>query len=555
MAEHHLQMLAPHMIVGLSGPGLSDEEKTLLSDYRFPGVILFDRNVRNVRQLMELTCEIRRIFREAGERVPVIAADHEGGVISVLARAIGAPPTQMAAARTGDPRCCERLFAENARRLRACGVNMLLGPVADINFEYRNPVIGTRSFGEDAELVSSLVSAAVSAARKEGVLTCIKHFPGHGASRVDSHLALPVLDATLAQLKEKDILPFASGIKAGAETVMVGHISPLDRSLPASLDPEIMGGLLRKELGFEGVVMTDALEMEGVKMAGPRAEDAAGGARGEEKKPAGRIEPAKRPLPEICKLALAAGNDILLFSKPVAEVIGELASFVESAADDEFWGQAFPGFEQASTARIEKLLRIAAEKDREFELPNDPGIYAEIAEKSIRVIQKPDTASSLEPGSGLEAVCDSEKDFTAVFYSEKGELDRFPAQSFITRVLQDVGAFGDKGQGAEASGRFGEYSLEQYGSVPGSAAHLEALLFSAGKSGAKIDTVFLLNRRPLSQEAIGEICSGAEIVVVAGWPYAARFIPFGPRFHRLRRVIVTYGIYDAAADAVRRNLR
>jgi beta-glucosidase-like glycosyl hydrolase len=536
MAGSDLQKLAPHMIVGLSGPRLSEEERALFASYRFSGVILFDRNVQDARQLMGLARETKSIVLQSHGYVPLIAADHEGGTISVLARAIGVPPTQMAAARTGDTSCCERLFAENARRLRACGVNILLGPVADINSEYRNPVIGTRSFGEDAETVSSFVSAAVSAARKEGVLTCIKHFPGHGPSCVDSHLALPILGATLEQLKKKDILPFAAGLKAGAEAVMVGHIASLDRNLPASLDPEIINGLLRKELGFEGVVVTDALEMEGVQIAEPCAAGAACGAPGEAREDSARVEPAKRALAEICKLALEAGNDILLFSKPVAEVMRELRSLEGSAPADTLWNDGAPDFLKSSGARIERLLEIVSQKDREFELPSDPGIYGEIAEKSIQVIQ------------GAEAVLpfNLEKGFRAVFYAERGEFNRFPAKSFITRVLQGLEVSGEGGADDGASVRFGKCVLRPYSSIPNTATGLEALVFSTGKPGATIDGVFLMNRRPLLEEAIQEVCAGVRVVVVAGWPYAARFISPGSP------VLVTYGISDAAADVVHR---
>ncbi len=358
MPRELLQTLAPHMIVGLEGPRLSDDEKSLLARNPFPGVILFERNVADSRQLMELAQGLRNVFRASRGTVPLVAADHEGGAISVLGRAIGAPPTQAAAARAGDDRLVERLFAENARRMRACGVNWLLGPVADVNSDPLNPVIGTRSFGETAGIVSPLVSAAVSVSRREGVLTCLKHFPGHGPTCLDSHLELPTLGATLDQLRERDIPPFASGIAAGAESIMMGHIAPLGRALPASLDPEIIGGVLRGELGFGGAVVTDALEMEGVKVAGLR---------------------------EICARALAAGNDLLLFSKPVGAVAADLetagAAGESGAADDPFAGL----FLEASAGRIARLVDVAAAREREFDLPGDAGIYREIAAKSVAV--------------------------------------------------------------------------------------------------------------------------------------------------------------------------
>ena len=513
MAREFLQKLAPHMIVGLEGPRLTDAERTLLSKYAFPGIILFERNVVDSRQLTELAREIRNVFRNSRGTVPLVAADHEGGTVSVLGRAIGVPPTQMAAARTGDSRLAERLFAENARRMRACGVNMLLGPVVDVNSDPLNPVIGTRSFGEEAELVSSLVSVAVSASRREGVLTCLKHFPGHGPSRVDSHLELPVLESTLDELRQRDIPPFASGIAAGAESVMIGHIAPRGRDLPGVARSGDHRRIVAGELGFGGVVMTDALEMEGVKGGGS-------------------------PL-DICKRALAAGNDILLFSKPVVNVAGELATFGEAAEADEFRGDGFASAEEPSIARIERLLGLAGEKDREFELPSDPGVYREIAEKSILV------AHGLDEGPGGPAPGEQEKGFRAIFWCEKGELDRFPARNFIMRILQGLKVGEGAKSEAHAAISIGRYSLERYEAFQSPSPRLEAWLFSSsGRSGAAPDAVFLLNRRPLSEDAVGRICSEARTVIVAGWPYAAHFVGSG------RTVITTFGLYDAAADAV-----
>jgi beta-glucosidase-like glycosyl hydrolase len=423
----------------------------------------------------------------------------------------------MAAARAGGAHLVERLFAENARRMRACGVNLLLGPVADVNSDPLNPVIGTRSFGEETGLVSSLVSAAVTVSRREGVLTCLKHFPGHGPSRVDSHLELPVLGASLDQLRERDIPPFASGIAAGAETVMIGHIAPLGRTLPASLDPEIIGGLLRGELGFGGVVITDALEMEGVKVAGLR---------------------------EICERALGAGNDILLFSKPVAAVAAELEAAGESGGPAGFGGARealeVAGSLEASAARIARLIDLASAKEREFEIPGDSGIYREIADKSIQFFGRAEPSPTPDRSRGLRAV----------FYAEKGEFERYPAMSFVARTLNGLGLLDDARPRPIAPGRMGLCAVEPRGALPESAAHLAGWAFSsASGSAAPPEIAFLLNRRPLSAEAVGELCSGAEVVVIAGWPHAAQSVPAG------RTVVVTWGVYDAAADAACRSLR
>jgi beta-glucosidase-like glycosyl hydrolase len=463
---------------------------------------------------MELAQGLRNVFRAARGTVPLVAADHEGGAVSVLGRAIGAPPTQAAAARAGDERLAERLFAENARRMRACGVNWLLGPVADVNSDPLNPVIGTRSFGEETAIVAPLVSAAVSVSRREGLLTCLKHFPGHGPTRFDSHLELPTLGATLEQLRERDIPPFASGIAAGAESIMMGHIAPLGRALPASLDPEIIGGVLRGELGFGGVVVTDALEMEGVKIAGLR---------------------------EICARALAAGNDMLLFSKPVGAVAAEMeaaaAAGESGAADDSLAGL----FLEASAARISRLVDAAAAREREFDLPGDAGIYREIAAKSVAVRR----------GGGMAAGApeiDPARGVTAVFYAEKGEFDRYPAQSFAARALKALGLAEDARPRPPAEERTGRYAAEARVPPP-SAAHLQGWAYSrVPQPPAPLEIVFLLNRRPLAEDAVSEICAGAGIVVIAGWPHAERYVPAG------RTVATTFGVYDAAADFVCREI-
>ncbi len=523
MPRSLLEALAPHMIVGLEGPRLSDEEKSLLSRYPFPGVSLFERNVTDSRQLMELAQGLRNVYRAARETVPLVAADHEGGAISVLGRAIGAPPTQAAAARAGDERLVERLFAENARRMRACGVNWLLGPVADVNSDPLNPVIGTRSFGEETEIVSPLVSTAVAVSRREGVLTCLKHFPGHGPTCLDSHLELPTLGSTLEQLRERDIPPFASGIAAGAESIMMGHIAPLGRALPASLDPEIIGGVLRGELGFGGVVVTDALEMEGVKVAGIR---------------------------EICARSLAAGSDLLLFSKPVAAVVAELeaaGASGEPGAGEESGaaGDPLSGlFLEASAARISRLVEAAAARERDFDLPGDAGIFHEIAAASVLIRRGPGAAAM-----GAVPPIDPARGARAVFWAEKGEFERYPAQSFVARALRALGIVEDARLRPLAEERTDRCAAE-IRVPPPSAAHLQGWVYSpVPQPPAPLEIVFLLNRRPLAEDAVRNLCAGAGTVVIAGWPHAKKFVPEG------RTVAATFGVYDAAADFVCRALR
>lgn len=508
MTNDPLQTLAPHLMVGLAGSALTDEERAILSRYPIPGVILFERNVAGSRPLVELTQEIRRLFRESRDAVPLIAADHEGGIVSYLARAIGAPPTQMAVGRTGDEELCGRLFAENARRLRSCGVNVMLGPVADINSEPLNPVIGTRSFGGDEPLVSRLAAAAVRAARREGVVACLKHFPGHGPTAVDSHLAFAALSSSLEELRARDARPFSRGIEAGAECVMMGHVAPRGRKLPASLDPEIAGGMLRGELGFGGAVVTDGLEMEGARAAARSTRD-------------------------LCRRSLEAGCDILLFSSGAEEVFEALRSSDGEARDGGPSDGGGEGASAESLARVRRLSEVAAAREREFELPNDARVYDEIARRSIRTF------------GGAVPASPAIRGWRAVFHAERGELGRFLVRRFIDRSLRSLGAKPAGGVAGGAGAPDEAYGLEPSRAGALGPAGLESIEYVFGDAAdAFSDIVFLLNRRPLDAAAVRRLAGGARFVVVAGWPYAAELLLPDVRG------IVTYGLYDAAADLV-----
>ncbi|HER44526.1 MAG TPA: glycoside hydrolase family 3 protein, partial [Candidatus Eisenbacteria bacterium] len=151
-----LSQLAPQLVVGLEGLEITESERRLLRSAPPAGVILFARNVSSADQLKSLTRDVISTIAGASGIAPLVAADHEGGRISVLSRAIGTPPSQLATARTGDLDLCRRVYGETARRMAACGVNVMLGPVADVNTEPDNPVIGTRSFGRDPAAVAVL---------------------------------------------------------------------------------------------------------------------------------------------------------------------------------------------------------------------------------------------------------------------------------------------------------------------------------------------------------------------------------------------------------------
>lgn len=225
------------------------------------GVCLFGENIVSREQVRALTDAIR-----AANPLALIAIDEEGGDVTRLYYATGSPyPGNALLGRIDDLDLTAEVARSVARELRAVGVNLNFAPDADINSNPDNPVIGVRSFGADPELVSSHTAAWVAAHEGEGVAVSAKHFPGHGDTAQDSHLSLPVVDLPLEQLRDRELRPFLAAIQAGARTIMSSHVllPQLDADRPATFSTAILEGVLRDELGFEGVIVSDALDMVG----------------------------------------------------------------------------------------------------------------------------------------------------------------------------------------------------------------------------------------------------------------------------------------------------
>ena len=498
-----LSQLAPQLVVGLDGLEISKTERMLLESAPPAGVILFARNVSSADQLTSLTGDIISTISSASGITPLVMADHEGGRISVLSGAIGTPPSQLATARTRDLELCRCVYRETARRMAACHVNVILGPVADVNTEPGNPVIGTRSFGDDPAGVAVLVRESVKVCRETGIATCIKHFPGHGSTTEDSHVALPSIHRASHELKRIDRPPFGAGIWAGTELVMTGHIVPPDCTGPATLEPGIIVGILREELCYDGVVITDALEMVGVRR-GRGADGEVGG---------------DRSLEEIVDLALRAGNDLLLFSRPIGDVYGELEHLGKQLVD------------KRSVRRVEKLrIGLSNRNSGLFEGssdeaagsgkgPNDP--YKDVATRSIEVKR--------DPRSLLPILSATPR--SILFVGEKADFENGIVAACVGRIIRAFDREG-RGQGlAEGvlSNRIGlSNGFERAEFGPPVA------------DGPKL--VLLLCRRPIDPRLLGEITDGADIVIVTDWPQAAEMLA-----ERIT-VVSTFGIYEDAAD-------
>lgn len=256
MSSELARLASTCIFPGFEGPTVPDWIRRRLAE-GLGGVVLYAWNVESTDQLAALTTALR------GERSDVlIGIDEEGGDVTRLEAATGSSyPGNAALGSVDDVVLTEQVAASLGADLAEVGVNLDLAPVADVNTNPLNPVIGIRAFGADPELVARHVAAFVRGLQGVGVAACAKHFPGHGDTAVDSHLELPVVES----LEEDALVPFRAAIEAGVRSIMTAHI--VVRSVggtPATMSREVLHELLRDELGYRGMVMTDALEMRAI---------------------------------------------------------------------------------------------------------------------------------------------------------------------------------------------------------------------------------------------------------------------------------------------------
>lgn len=249
------------LAVGFDGTALPDDVSELAAAGGLGGVVLFTRNCPTLETVLALTDACRRLGPDV-----LVLVDHEGGRVHRLPPPFTHFPPAAAVGRSGDPTLAAAIGRAMARELRAAGFDSGLTPVLDCLTEPACAVIGDRAFGSDPELVAACGVAFVQAALAEGLIPVAKHFPGHGRTTIDSHLALPEIGATAAALDAVELLPFRRALAAGCPAVMVAHVRypALDPDWPASLSALVIGRLLRGRLAFDGLVVSDDLEMDAV---------------------------------------------------------------------------------------------------------------------------------------------------------------------------------------------------------------------------------------------------------------------------------------------------
>jgi beta-N-acetylhexosaminidase len=257
------------MVIGFKGTTASKEIKELIRDHHVGGIILFGRNIGMPKEILTLTNELQRTAKEAGHAQPLlICIDQENGVVRRLGEGTTIFPGAMLLGATDQPENAYKVGYATGKELKALGINWNLAPVVDVNNNAENPVIGVRSFGESAEKVAAFGKMTVKGMQDAGVMTTLKHFPGHGDTNVDSHLDLPIISHDMDRLMEIELKPFMENIDAGADTVMSAHVCfPAIEDtpgLPATLSKKVITGLLREKLHFDGVVTTDCMEMNAI---------------------------------------------------------------------------------------------------------------------------------------------------------------------------------------------------------------------------------------------------------------------------------------------------
>ena len=255
------------IMVGFEGTQANEAIETHIRERFVGGVVLFSRNIQSPQQTAELTNELQRLAGATARQIPLfVGIDQEGGWVIRLKEGATVLPGNMALGATNSTELAERAGEITAVELAAVGVNLNFAPVMDVNNNPDNPVIGRRSFGESPELVSRLGISYIRGLQRNGVLATVKHFPGHGDTTVDSHFELPTVSHDLERIHALELQPFRAAIDADVAAIMTAHIvyPAFDADRPATLSPTILTDLLRKELGFDGLLITDDMEMKAI---------------------------------------------------------------------------------------------------------------------------------------------------------------------------------------------------------------------------------------------------------------------------------------------------
>jgi len=323
------------IIAGVQGTSASAEDERLIKEQHVGGIIFYKNNLADPASVVRFTNQLKQ-WNESHSAPLLLSVDQEGGRVSRLP-GLDLLPTAQEIGQWHSQETAGEIGAILGEELKGMGLNMNFAPVLDIHNNPKNPVIGERSFGSTAEIVSSMGIEVMKQMKQTGVIPVVKHFPGHGDTETDSHLDLPVIHKSEKDLTQLEWQPFVNAIEEGADAVMVAHIlfPQIDEQYPSSLSPAVVTGQLRDKLGFEGVILTDDLTMGAI---------------------------AKRyGIGEASVLSVQAGTDIVLIAHEYANVDEVIAALKQSVADGTL-----------SEERIDESVRRILQLKTKFNLEDKP---------------------------------------------------------------------------------------------------------------------------------------------------------------------------------------
>ena len=320
------------LMVGIGGYELTTAELKICQSHNFGGFILFSRNCCEAAQIHCLC----RSLSEASDNLPFIAIDEEGGRVHRLPPPFTHFPPAARIGKTGSLDLAFRVGRAVAAELSLLGINLNFAPVLDVNSNAENPIIGDRSFGTTPDRVAAMALAWSEGLRSGGIIPCGKHFPGHGHTGTDSHLYLPAVTKSLSELQAVELVPFLDACRTRIEGLMTAHVvfPALDEEFPATLSSRIVTGVLRQELGYEGLVFSDDMEMKAIT---------------------GNFDAG-----EAAVSSVRAGIDVLLYCHDVAKAAGIVELLCRETRDDS---QLLARIEE-SHARIDKLKKRCLRQHR-----------------------------------------------------------------------------------------------------------------------------------------------------------------------------------------------
>lgn len=254
------------LMVGFSSPEINDDIINLIKEYKVGNIILFARNFKTPEKLFKLTQELQKVAMESIGIPLFISIDQEGGMVTKIYNGATIFPSAMTIGATQNYENAKLMGEIMGKELNAFGINMNLAPIFDINNNPQNPIIGSRSFSDKPEEVAKFATKFSLGLQKSGVYAVGKHFPGHGDTHIDSHIGLPTITHDRKYLDKVELYPFKYGVDRGVKGFMTTHIvfSKLDKKLPATMSKPILTDLLRKELNFDGLIVSDGMEMKGI---------------------------------------------------------------------------------------------------------------------------------------------------------------------------------------------------------------------------------------------------------------------------------------------------